>query len=335
MFTFGLATGGAAAFDPLALLLAALAVEAYIGEARWLFKMIPHPVVVIGRAVGWCDARLNRDSRPAMDRAVRGLLVTTVLCAAAGTVGFAFAWLTRIHPLGWVFEFALLVTLVAGRSLYDHVKRVAAALDDGGLDAGRNAVSHIVGRDPHQLDRHGVCRAATESLAENFSDGVVAPAFWYVLFGLPGILIYKTVNTLDSMIGHRTPRHQAFGMVAARLDDVVNLIPARLAGLFIVLAAAFVPKAKPWAAFKVMMRDAGKHRSPNAGWPEGAMAGALGVALAGPRRYSHAVVDDPWIGDGSARMEPRELRRGLRVFIVANLINALWIACLVIVRLTS
>lgn len=335
MFTFGLATYGEAAFDPLALLLAALAVEAYIGEARWLFKMVPHPVVVMGRMITWSDTRLNREARPAMDRAIRGLLVTIFLCMGAGAMGFALAWLTRIHPMGWIFEFTLLIALVAGRSLHDYVKRVVIALETGGLEAGRDAVAHVVGRDPQQLDRHGVCRAATESLAENFSDGVVAPAFWYVLFGLPGILIYKTINTLDSMIGHRTPRHAAFGMVAARLDDVVNLIPARLSGLFVTLAALFVSKARPWGAFRVMMRDAGKHRSPNAGWPEGAMAGALGVALAGPRRYSHAVVDDPWIGDGAARMEPADVRRGLRLYVVANLINALWIACLVIVRLTA
>ena len=334
MFTFGLASSGSAAFDPLALLLAALAVEAYMGEARWLFKLIPHPIVLIGRVIGWCDTRLNRDGRSAMDRAIRGLLVVLVITTGAIMIGVGFAWLTRIHPMGWIFEFFLLVALLAGRSLHDHVKRVVVALETEGLEAGRDAVSHIVGRDPKQLDSHGVCRAATESLAENFSDGIVAPVFWYVLFGLPGILAYKAINTMDSMIGYKTPRHQAFGMVAARLDDVVNLIPARLAGLFVVFAAVFVPKTSPWGATKIMLRDASKHRSPNAGWPEGAMAGALNVALAGPRRYIHAVVDDPWVGDGTAKMEPHHLRRALRVFVIANLINALWVACLVIVRLT-
>jgi len=335
MFTFGLASSGATAFDPLGLLLAALAIEAYMGEARWLFRLIPHPVVLLGRLIGWFDTRLNREDRPAVDRAFRGLFVVIVIVSMAVAIGIAFAWLTRIHPMGWIFEFFLLIALLAGRSLHDHVKRVAVALSNDGLEAGREAVSHIVGRDPKQLDSHGVCRSAIESLAENFADGVVAPAFWYVLFGLPGILAYKAINTMDSMIGYKSPRHRAFGMVAARLDDVVNLIPARLAGMFVVFAAFFVPKASPYGAVKIMLRDASKHRSPNAGWPEGAMAGALGVALAGPRRYIHAVVDDPWVGDGTAMLGPHHIRRALHIFIVANLINALWIACLVIVRLAA
>src|SRR5690606_17129842 len=160
----------------------------------------------------------------------------------------------------------------------DHVRAVAVGLGDN-LEAGRAAVSHIVGRDPAQLDEHGVSRAAIESLAENFGDGVIAPVFWYVLFGFPGLLVYKTVNTMDSMIGHRTERYRAFGMVAARLDDALNYFPARLSALMIALAAAVSPKANPFRAIKTMVRDAGKHRSFNAGWPEGAMAGALGIAL--------------------------------------------------------
>ena len=176
--------------------------------------------------------------------------------------------------------------LVAQRSLYDHVAAVALALDRGGLAAGREAVRHIVGRDPSRLDAHGVARAAIESLAENFSDGVVAPVFWYLLLGLPGLFAYKMANTLDSMIGHKTPHYLAFGWAAARFDDLANLAPARISGVLIAAAAVFAEKGRPGRALAIMLRDGAKHRSPNAGWPEGAMAGALDLALAGPRHYA-------------------------------------------------
>src|SRR5690554_4671448 len=189
-------------------------------------------------------------------------------------------------------------SLVAQKSLYDHVAAVARGLEQGGLEGGRKAVSLIVGRDPESLDQAGVARAAIESLSENFSDAVVAPVFWAALFGLPGLLAYKAVNTADSMIGHRTPRHAAFGWAAARLDDAVNLIPARLAGLRIAGAALLLPGARAGNALRAMGRDAPRHRSPNAGWQEAAMGGALGLALAGPRRYGGQVVEDAWMGAG-------------------------------------
>jgi adenosylcobinamide-phosphate synthase len=178
-------------------------------------------------------------------------------------------------------------------------------------------VRHIVGRDPMSLDEHGVARAAIESLAENFSDGVVAPVLWTILFGLPGLFVYKTANTLDSMIGHLSPRYRSFGWAAARLDDVLNLAPARLAALLIAAAALVTPQTSSGAALRIMLRDAGKHRSPNAGWPEAAMAGALGLALAGPRRYAERVVADPWIGDGRARAVPTDMFRALLIYVVA------------------
>ncbi len=335
MFTFGIAsTGGGTVvgFDPLALLLMALALEAYIGEARWVFRFVPHPVVLIGRLIGWLDNKLNREHRPETDRAIRGAFAVLIVVIVTGGVGWVIAWMTRYHHLGWIIEFAGLIALLAGRGLYDAVRRVMTALDAEGLEGGRREVAHIVGRDPLQLDEHGVARAALESLAENFSDAVVGPVFWYVLFGFPGILVYKAVNTLDSMIGHKTPKYRAFGLVAARLDDVLNLIPARLTGLFLIIAAAFTPGASPWGAFKAMLRDAGKHRSPNAGWPEGALAGALGLALAGPRRYHAEIVEDAWMGDGRARVTTKDMRRALYLYVVASLINGVWLAALVVVR---
>ena len=334
MFTFGLA-GGGHGFDPLILLLIALAVEAAVGDPGFVFRFVRHPVAVIGAVIDWFDRKLNREQRSETDRALRGAMVVVLVVIGTGTVGWGIAWLTRHHDFGVIIEFILLITLLAQRGLYDHVKTVGTALGDEGVEAGRAAVAHVVGRDPSRLDDHGVARAALESLAENFADGVVAPVFWYVLFGFPGLLVYKAVNTMDSMIGYKTPRHHAFGFTAARLDDILNWIPARLAALYLALAAGVASTARPIESLRTMLRDAPQHRSPNAGWPEGAMAGALGLALAGPRQYTHGTVKDAWMGTGTAQVTPRDIRRGLDLYLIACLINAAVVGALVIVRLTA
>lgn len=323
MPTLPLAFHPGGAFDPFLLLATALVLDAYLGEMRLLFKVVPHPVVAIGGVISWFDRRLNRPERSTLARRVRGILVLLVMLGAALGIGAMIQAAAAWMPYGWALELFVLVTMVAQRSLYDHVAAVAKGLETGGLAGGREAVAMIVGRDPETLDRHGVSRAAIESCAENFSDGIVAPVFWYVLLGLPGMLAYKTVNTLDSMIGHRSDRYRAFGWASARLDDVLNLIPARLAGLFLAIVAPAAPGGRPGAALVTMLKDARKHRSPNAGWPEAAMAGALGLALAGPRRYGAEVVDDPWIGAGRARTEAADIRRALRIMVAACLLQAL------------
>ncbi len=308
-------------FDPLLLLVAGLAIDAVFGEMPFLFRHIPHPVVLVGRAVAFFDRKLNRDIRSEAARRARGVLTVVVLVGGAAAAGYVVQWLCRRSLAGNLVEILLIAVLVAQRSLYEHVTAVGVALAKGGVPAGREAVRRIVGRDPASLDRHGVARAAIESLAENFSDGVVAPVFWYLVLGLPGLFAYKTANTLDSMIGHRTPHYRAFGWAAARFDDVLNLAPARLGGLLLAAAALFARDARPDRAVWVMLRDARKHRSLNAGWPEGAMAGALGLALAGPRRYAEGVVSDPWIGDGTARAGVGDIARALRLFTLACLIQ--------------
>lgn len=332
MFIFDM-INGPAGFDPLIVLLLAMAIEAYVGGAKFVFKFIRHPIVIVGDLIGLLDRKLNREKRSQMDRAVRGFVTVIIVVSICGVIGYAVSWLSLNHPWGWILEFLLIVTLIAQRALFNAVRKVGVSLLGDSLEESRDAVSHIVGRDPTQLDSHGVARAAIESLAENFSDGVVAPVFWYVLFGFPGLLIYKAINTMDSMIGYKTPKYQAFGFSAARIDDIVNIIPARLSGLFVVIAAIFVPTASPLKALKVMLRDAGKHRSLNAGWPEGAMAGALNLTLAGPRRYPGRVVKDRWIGDGTAKATHRDIRRALYLYAVACLINAGWIAALALVRI--
>lgn len=330
-----LLTGQPASFDPLLLLLAALLIDALIGGGRFLFGLIPHPVVVIGVTIGWLERKLNRPQRPEGDRAVRGMLVAAFVIVSCAVVGLAISWLTLRFPYAALLEGLLVTSLIAQRSLFDHVRAVSRALKTEGLEAGRAAVGHIVGRDVRLLDAHGVARAAVESCAENYSDAVVAPSFWYVLFGFPGLLVYKAINTMDSMIGYRSSRYHAFGMAAARIDDAANFLPARLAGVFLCLAAMFVPTARPLAGVRTMLRDARKHRSPNAGWPEGAAAGALDLALAGPRTYTGSVVADPWIGAGRARATVKDIDRALYLYVVACLINAFVVAVLVAVRLTG
>lgn len=308
-------------FDPLWLLLAALVCDVYLGDMNRLFNVIKHPVVWIGDLISFLDQKLNRESRSDLNRAIRGFVVVVIIVGLCLLIGHGVSWFGQNYPFGWLLELFLVISLVAQRSLYHYVKRVAVALKTEGLSGGREAVSHIVGRDPNQLDEHGVSRAAIESLAENFGDGVVAPVFWYVLFGFPGLLIYKAVNTMDSMIGHKSDRYKDFGFAAARLDDILNLIPARLSGLWIVIGALFIPTSSPLKALKVMFRDASKHRSPNAGWPEGAMAGALDIALAGPRKYREGQVNDAWIGDGRARVHSKDIKRALHVYVAACFVN--------------
>ncbi|MEZ2330597.1 adenosylcobinamide-phosphate synthase CbiB [Mesorhizobium sp. RCC_202] len=297
-----------------------LIVERVLGYPDWLVNAIGHPVTWIGRLISFLDRRLNRatDSDEARRRqGVRALLVIVLVPAAIGLALHVLLWL--IFPTGLVIAAILGSSLLSQKSLAEHVEAVADALETGGLTLGRIAVSRIVGRDPEKLDKAGVARAAIESLAENFSDGIVAPAFWTGIGGLAGGAAYKAANTADSMIGHRTPQYEAFGRAAARFDDWINLPAARLTGLLIVLAAFFVPGAEPRAAWQVMRRDAKKHRSPNAGWPEAAMAGALGLSLAGPRSYGGELVEDAHMGEGGRReAESTDIRQALKLYRVAD-----------------
>lgn len=326
---FPLYASGPQMADPLLLILAAIALDALLGDSPLIFRILPHPVRIVGSLAGLLEKKLNRSRRHAMDRAMRGFVLLLLMVGLALALGIGVVKVKHMFPYGWVVELALAWMLLAQRSLFEHVAAVANGLRAKGVDGGREAVAMIVGRDVRKLDGHGVARAAIESCAENFSDGVVAPVFWYVLFGVPGLLVYKTVNTLDSMIGHKTERYRAFGVTSARLDDLMNLIPARLSGLLFVLASVFVPTANPFTALKIMLRDAGKHRSPNAGWPEGAMAGALGLCLSGPRHYPEGPSNEPWIGkELKARATERDIRRSLYMLAVGCFLNAILVGAL-------
>jgi adenosylcobinamide-phosphate synthase len=275
----------------------------------------------MGRFIGALDRRFNDPSQPFEARRFAGILSLFLLLAVCAFIAGVAEMLALALPLGVVVLAALTSSLIAGRSLDQHVRAVADGLDREGLHEGRQAVAHIVGRNTEALDRHGVARAAIESLAENFSDGVVAPALWFALAGLPGAVLYKAINTADSMIGHRNERHEAYGWAAARLDDLVNLPASRLSAAFIVCAAAILPGAHAGAAWRAVKRDAGRHRSPNAGWPEAAMAGALGLRLAGPRVYGTVSIIDAYMGEGRAEAEAADIRRALDLYRVACLIE--------------
>lgn len=316
---------------------AALAVilERMTGYPEMLQRSIRHPVEWMGWLIGLLEEMFNRpDDDPGVNR-LRGVLALLILLAITLLASLGFAWTVRALPFGWVIEAGLAVPFLAQRSLRDHVSDVVRALDNS-LDQGRIAVSRIVGRDPRQLDSSGVSRAALESLAENTSDGIVAPACWLVLFGLPGIALYKAINTADSMIGHRTPRHETFGWAAARLDDLVNWPFSRLTGLLFAGAAWFANRGKAKLALQAMQRDARRHVSPNAGWPEAALAGALGIGLGGPRRKDGAMIDLAWMGDGREALDTDDVRAGLRLYGRAlSLLAALFVCAALVSSIVS
>lgn len=257
----------------------ALALDALLGEPRLLWDRLPHPAVLMGRLVGAADQRFNRGTALRL----RGTLVTLGLL----TIGLGIGWVIKVLPDYGVLEVATIAILVAQKSLVEHVRAVASTLRRS-VPEGRASVAMIVGRDTAVMDAPQIARAAIESAAENLSDGVVAPVFWYLILGLPGLVAYKLINTADSMIGHMTPRYRDFGWASARLDDVLNLIPARATALMIALTHGWVDPSP-------ILRDAPKHRSPNAGWPESAMAPVLNVALSGPRSYHGVQKDYPWV----------------------------------------
>jgi adenosylcobinamide-phosphate synthase len=307
----------------LSLTLLALLADAALGYPDRLFARIGHPVSWLGRLIDALDRSWNRPELTPASRRRHGVAALAILVATA-LAAAALAQAALVHVLGSLGIVPLGIlgsSLIAQRSLHDHVAAVAVGLGRG-LPEGREAVSRIVGRDPQSLDEAGVARAAIESLAENFSDGVVAPALYMAVAGLPGAALYKAVNTADSMIGHRTPRHAAYGWAAARLDDAVNLPASRLSALLLVAAAALVPDCRARGALRSIRSDARLHRSPNAGWPEAAMAGALGLRLAGPRVYGGVAVEDHWMGDGRAEADRGDILRALRVYRVACLLLA-------------
>lgn len=297
-------------------ILGALALEAFVGYPKPIWRWIGHPVSWMGYVISQGERFLNSAGRHETRDFIFGCALLIVLIALVGGMALGIHFLCQNIEFGWIIQMVLCATLLASRSLYDHVLAVADALQKNGLLAGREAISLIVGRDPHQLDEAAISRAAVETLAENTSDGIIAPLFLGLLAGLPGIAIYKAVNTADSMIGHHSKRYEWFGKAAARMDDLLNIIPARLTGLLFVFAA--VSGRAAGKTFEVMRRDAPRHLSPNAGWPEAAMAGALNCRLGGPRNYGGVEnIDGAWLGDGNADIGDKDIRSALMIYRLA------------------
>jgi len=294
-----------------ALMLAAWAIEAMCGWPDWLFRLIRHPVVWFGALARRLETVFNRKNWSHTARYACGAVCSLFAILLATGLAWLMSGALAETRAGLLVEALIASSLLASRSLYKHVANVAQPLARGDIDMARQSVALIVGRDPAQLDEAGIARASIESLAENASDGVAAPLFWGAIFGLPGIVAYKAINTLDSMIGHRNARYAAFGGFAARLDDAANLIPARLMGLLFALSSARL------SGFAVMVRDAGRHRSPNAGWPEAAMAGALGIRLSGPRMYGDRQSYEPWLNPEAPDPSAQDIYRAINLYLKA------------------
>ncbi len=317
----------------LFILFFALIADWYFGEPDILWSRFPHPVVVFGKAIKACEKWFNQQTDKDAMQYRKGAFVISGLILLSILAGFAFHWLFFLFGFfGWLLEGFVVFTLLAQRSLMDHVGAVANGLRADGIEGGRLAVSMIVGRNPDVLDQSSVCRAGIESLAENFSDGVVAPAFWYAVFGLPGLLAYKMINTADSMIGYHNERYEYFGKVAAQIDDLANWVPARISA-FLIAGGTFVLKG-PLAArisLTTAFRDSGLHRSPNAGWPESAMAGAAGLALGGPRIYPQEVVQQAYLNaSGKRELVPTDIDEAIDIisasfFVGTGFVAVIWL----------
>lgn len=279
------------------ILLLALLLDALLGEPKWLWSRVPHPAVLMGRLIAWADTSFNESP----SQKVNGALVIAALSIAALVFG------EFLSNLPGIIQAIIVAIFLAQRSLVDHVQAVADALRLSVHD-GKLMVARIVGRDTAEMDAPAVARGAIESAAENLSDGVIAPALWFLVFGLPGLFFYKIINTADSMIGYKTPRHIDFGWGAARLDDLLNWVPARLTTLLI--AAGYLSSN----ALKIAWRDHGLHRSPNAGWPEAAMAGVLNIALSGPRQYHGTSTNDAFVNpEGRHDLDPQTIDASVNV----------------------
>ena len=332
MFLFGI-SGSGGGFDPLILLVFALVVEAVFGRFPALTRGPGAPFELVAAFVRWCDRKLNREGRSSGDRAARGAIVALFIILTAGAVGWGIAWLTQNIELFWILETLMISFSIDQRGTYTSVQKCGRALRDEDLLQARKHLARISRQSVKSMDLHHLARTGLEASAAAIARGVAGPVFWYVLFGLPGLMVFRGMDMMAELVGHQTERHRSFGFTAARFNDILLFVPARLAGLYTVLGSLLVPTAKPILAAKIMLRDAGKHHSPNLGWPLGAMAGALNLTLAGPRKLSADTTRDAWIGDGTAKATAVDISRGLYLVAIACLINAAWVTALSLVQL--
>jgi len=297
----------------------ALVLEYFVGYPQFIQRAMGHPVEWIGKLIAYLDEGLNDPDTEDADQRNHGIFAIVALCIAVAIPTFLVEKLLLSLHYGWIFDILLATVFIAQKSLRDHVADVARTLPQSIISA-RSEVAKIVGRNPTNLDESGIAKAALESLAENTADGITAPIFWFAVAGLPGIVVYKAINTADSMIGHKSEKYLHFGWAAAKLDDLVNLPASRLTGLLFAAAAWFKSKSRAQAALTSMWRDANKHQSPNAGWPEAAMAGALDLKFGGPREYDGETVELAYMGEGRSQLTAADIDKGLELYDRALLI---------------
>ena len=308
----------------LVCIIIALTIDRFIGWPDWLFRRISHPVVLIGSLISFCEKTFNNANTTASIRRFWGIITVLIVTGVCLLVALFISSLIPDNRLGIILTSLLIWPWIAAKSLNEHVEKVALALSKADSESARTAVSMIVGRNAKTLNDSGIARASLESLSENTSDGVIAPLFWAAILGIPGLFVYKAINTMDSMIGYRTQEYEAFGWAAAKLDDIVNFLPARLTGTIYVLTAT-----NPIYSFGIMWRDAKKHRSPNAGWPEAGFAAALNVRLSGPRNYEGTLSDDEWLHEEGEDPSSKDIFLGLKLY--NRLLN--WVTLLSIILL--
>ena len=320
------------AFDPLVLLLLAIVLEGIAGFARVIFQQFPSLLSIISGFTRFFDRKLNRKHRSQVDRAIRGILVTIFILGLCLGLSAGVLWVAGHIPYGWALELVLTASLLTQSQAYGEARILAKHVSASQLNEARSLLEDMTDQDTSYLDEHALCREAIECTTEKFVTGVVSPVFWFILFGFPGLLISRAVHTIAKKLSQPSDQYRAFGFTAVRLNDALMFIPARLASLFVAIAAAFAPTTRPGQAMKIMGRDAGKYPSVNFGWPLAAMAGALTLTLAGPRPGQPELNSTPWIGDGTARATPQDVSRALYVYSVACLINLAGIAGFAVLR---
>jgi adenosylcobinamide-phosphate synthase len=328
----GAGAGNLGGGDALVVLLIVLVADALLAGLPGLRTLLALPLALVARAAGWFDRKLNRDERSVANRLLRGALVVCAVAVLAFTAGRLIHLAAGALPYGWMIEAAAIACLIAQRRLVDHLRAVARALADDDLAAGRAALAGMVTYETNRLDAHAVARGAIEAAAAKFCDGLIATMFWYLLTGLPGLCVTRAVNILADRIGHPSPRYVAFGLVASRLDSALSLLPALVAGAVLAAASSFVPAASPVQAFRVWLRHLGEHKALDAGRGQAAVAGALGLTLAGPRRTDGGAVGGDRVGQGRVRATARDVGRAVLLILVAWVITAGALAAMVVAR---
>lgn len=319
------------ATDRLVLVGLAIVLEAMLGRLSWLFRFLPHPARLLWRMAAGLGRRLDRRERGRPALLIRGAIVTVFLCGAAAAAGVALSIATAPLRFGWIADGLLLVLLIAQRGAYGDSAKTMRALSRDGLDAARERVSMFHHGIAGTLDEHGICRALCEHLARSFGRRVVGPIFWYLLLGVPGLLAYEAILATSGALGRDAAQRNAFGWTAGRLEAGATWLPGRLAGLLVAAAAFLAPTARPMRAFRIMASQAGRLSPAGFGWPAAALAGALSIEIGGPNAIDGK--KSPWVGEGTARATPRDVRRALILFVYAGILQAAAIVGLAAVAL--